>query len=252
MKQISRLLFIAVISAGVCVAQSPNGNSTAAAPSEKAQVSGPRAQSQGGIPAGSVIAAELSKSIDAKKAKTGDKVEAKVVMDLLSQGKVVIPRNSKVLGHVVEAKAHSKDSAGSTLSIAFDRIALKGGGELPFQSRIQAIGRPLQMAAMPDSSAMGDPSVSASSQSSVSVGMGGAAPRTSGGAAPGSYPGASPSSADPTIAPEKGPAPLGPNSEGVVGIKGLELKSDAQSSVISSDKDNVKLESGTQIILRTQ
>lgn len=250
MKRNSMLLFAGIICAGLCVAQSPQGNSSAAAPSDKPATIGTQAQSEGGVPAGAVIAAELSKSIDAKKAKTGDKVEAKIAMDVLSQGKIVIPRDSKVFGHVVDAKAHSKNSAGSTLSISFDRIALKGGNELPLHLRIQAIGRPLQLAALADSSPMSDPGASASSQSSVSVGIGGASPRAPG-SAPGAYPGTSPSSTDSAPPPEKGPAPLAPTSQGVVGIKGLELKSDAQSSVISSEKDNVKLESGTQILLRT-
>src|SRR6185437_13846064 len=50
---------------------------------------------------GSVLPVELDKSVDAKKAKPGDPVVAKVDQDLLSNGKIVIPRNSKVMGHVV-------------------------------------------------------------------------------------------------------------------------------------------------------
>lgn len=55
------------------------------------------------IPAGTIIPAALSKSVDAKKAKPGDKIEARITMDLLCNGKVVTPRDTKVIGHVTEA-----------------------------------------------------------------------------------------------------------------------------------------------------
>src|SRR5258708_4024431 len=47
-----------------------------------------------------VIAAELSKSLDARKNKVGDKVEAISTMDLLFHGQIVLPRDTKILGHV--------------------------------------------------------------------------------------------------------------------------------------------------------
>jgi hypothetical protein len=52
----------------------------------------------------------LTKTIDAKKAKTGDEVEAKVTMDLkTNSGEVLVPKDTKVIGHVTEAHARSKD-----------------------------------------------------------------------------------------------------------------------------------------------
>ncbi len=47
-------------------------------------------------------------------------------------------------------------------------------------------------------------------------------------------------------------APLGASSQGVVGISGLTLTSSPQGSVVSSEKDNVRLDSGTQLMLKTQ
>src|SRR4051812_2801846 len=51
------------------------------------------------VAAGTVIPAELDKSIDAKKCKTGDPVVAKTTSDLLSNGQVAIPRGTKITGH---------------------------------------------------------------------------------------------------------------------------------------------------------
>ena len=90
-----------------------------------------------------VIVAELSKSLDAKKAETGDPVEAKTTMDVLSQGKIVMPRNTRIVGHVTSAKAHSKESPDSNIGIAFDRAIMKDGHELSLAASLQAIGAPI-------------------------------------------------------------------------------------------------------------
>src|SRR5215470_12801866 len=64
------------------------------------------------LPPGTAIPAELSKSIDAK-----------VTMDLLAHGQIVVPRDSKLTGHVTEAKPRSKQSPESSVGIAFDHIS---------------------------------------------------------------------------------------------------------------------------------
>ncbi len=91
-----------------------------------------------------VISVELAKSLDARKIKANDKIEAKTVMDLLSHGQIVIPRNTKIIGHVTEAKAHSKQSPDSMVGISFDHVLMKDGRELPLQASVQAVARPLQ------------------------------------------------------------------------------------------------------------
>ncbi len=67
-----------------------------------------------------------------------------------------------------------------------------------------------------------------------------------------------PGNANPTAAPipdtTTGPATngrLSPNAQGVVGISGLSLSTGAaQDSLLTSPKHNVKLDGGTQMILR--
>src|SRR6516162_87341 len=60
------------------------------------------------IPAGTALAVELSKGIDSRKAKQGDPVYARTTQDMLSNGKVVIPHDSKVTGHITEAQGRPK------------------------------------------------------------------------------------------------------------------------------------------------
>jgi hypothetical protein len=230
--------------------QAPSQNPAAQTPT--AQAPNKQGPSTGQLPAGTLIPAELSKSLDSKKAKSGDKVEAKTAVDLLSQGKIVIPRNTKIIGHVTEAKAHSKESPDSMVGIVFDRIAMKDGHEVPIQAAVQAVARPLQSAALSNSNGADNSGMpSAGAPSTTGSGMGGsAAPRSSERVA--AYPPGTASGTDPSSPGGGTPAPLGPTTQGVVGMKGVSLKPSDQGTVISSETDNVHLDSGTQLILRTQ
>jgi len=241
-----RIFLFSLAIAAVAASAAAQNTAPATAVSESAGPATGQASLEGQMPAGTVIVAELSKSLDAKKVKPGDKIEAKTSMDLLSQGKVVIPRDTKIVGHVIEAKAHSKDSPDSMLGIAFDRMLLKEGRELPMQAAIQAMARPLQNPAFQGSGPMSD---NGGMPSSAPMPGGGG---MSGGGARSSTPSTYPTSAGADAPASGGPAPLGPASKGVVGMKGLELKSAGPASVITSEKDNVHLDSGTQLILRTQ
>ncbi|HXO37290.1 MAG TPA: hypothetical protein VN872_01560 [Candidatus Acidoferrum sp.] len=87
---------------------------------------------------GSILYAELSKTIDAKKAKVGDPITAVLAADVLSHGKIVIRRDSKLIGHVSEVQAHTKETPESRLGIVFDKVILKNG-EVSFQSLLLAI-----------------------------------------------------------------------------------------------------------------
>ena len=190
---------------------------------------------------GALIPAELVKSLDSKKVKEGDPVNAKVSMDLLSGGKIAIPRESKLVGHVTEAKARGKGESESTLGVVFDRLILKNGQEVPVHAIVQAVGAPLVSVAAGENeriASAGSPNVNAGGQ------FGGMPnpqmPRGAGGSQ------------------DSGPAnvarvqPLAPNATGVVGISGLTLRNTSSvSSVLASEKKNVKLDPGTQLLLRT-
>jgi len=232
----------------------PANPSNSAASNSSAQTPAPN-----GIAPGTVIPVELSKSLDSKKSKANDKIEAKISMDVLSHGQIVVPRNSKVVGHVTEAKAHSKESPESMVGVAFDRIIMKDGHDLPLQAAVQAIGRPLQSSPTftgggnepMSGTAGGMPPSGGSSRGS----MGGTT--TGGPTYPSSYPtyptgSASGSPSDNTGSTASSVTPLGPTSQGVIGIRGLSLNSSGQASVVASSSENVHLDSGTQLILRVQ
>src|SRR5438309_643914 len=110
--------------------QAPTNTDTHPSSTTAATASATGNSGQGAIASGTAINAELSKGIDSKKAKENDPVQAKVVQDVVVGGKVVVPRNSKLIGHVTQVKAAGKGQE-SSLGIAFDKAVLKNGQEIP-------------------------------------------------------------------------------------------------------------------------
>jgi len=100
------------------------------------QAASPQAPAR--LETGAILYAELTKTVDAKKAKVGDPVSAVLTADVLAHGKIVIRHDAKLLGHVTEAQIYSKEVTESRLGIVFDKIVTKSG-EVPFQSVLLAI-----------------------------------------------------------------------------------------------------------------
>ncbi len=230
---------------------------TAQVSSQPAGAPAPTAQpaASGELASGTILSVELSKSLDAKKLKANDKFEARTVVDLLAHGQIVIPRNTRIVGRVTEAKARSKESPDSILGIAFERALVKDGREVPIQAAVQAIGRPLQTAPslQTDDQMAATTSGMPSTPPSQRGGMSGSATSGTPFPSPNGYPpGGGTGLPDSSNSASSTVSPLGPTSKGVVGIKGLSLDSSGQASVVSSKSDNVHLNSGTQLILRVQ
>jgi hypothetical protein len=234
------------------------------------------------IPSGVSIPAVLNKGIDSKKAKPGDEVTARTAADVLDKGKVVVPRNTKLIGHVTEAKAKANGESESTLGIVFDKAVFKNGQSVPLQAGIQALAAPAASAA---SSLNGDDSLGAggggggramgSSGGGGGGGLLGGVGSTAGGVAntaggvAGGATGAVGSTAGnvgSTVGSTAGAVgqvgstaagatgSLSSASTGVIGMKGLQLNSassgDAAGSVITSAGKTVKLDSGSQMVLK--
>jgi hypothetical protein len=249
-------LFLATavwVLAAASFAQVPTEPASANPPGQPAASNAPNSATPGDTPpSGTLLPVELSKALDAKKSKANDRIEARTATDLLAHGQIVVPRNTKIIGHVTEAKAHSKTSPDSTLGISFDRVLLKGGREVPLQVAVQAIARPLQVGSGPEANVPRPDRQAGLSAPGQHGPMGDAS--TSG--VPSSYPGdltpdpiarnGSTGSENSTI------IPLSPTSKGVVGMKGLSLDTSGPAAILSSNSGNVRLEAGTQLILRVQ
>ena len=208
------------------------------------------------IAPGSVIPVSLTKTIDAKKAKTGDEVVAKVTQDMKStSGEVLVPKDTKVMGHVTEAQPRNKEQKESQVGIVFDRAVMKDGSAMQIPMSIQAIIG--EQGNDQNNDQNGGGGNSGATVRSSSPGATGGTRSGMGGSAPAPAP-SSTSTGDnlPNSAPtgKNSRPPITAQTEGVVGISDLKLNptasNAAEGSVVSSDKNNVKLESGTMILLR--
>jgi hypothetical protein len=198
---------------------------------------------------GTELRVELEKTVDAKKAKPGDPVLAKTIDELKSGTQVVAPRGAKVIGHVVTATPHEKDSP-SRLEIAFDKLDLGNGSQIPTKASIQALEKPASYAPMASDN-MGGQQAGSPPMASGNSRMGGMSPGGMG------QPSGAPNSGDTgnpgTMPAQNAPSSISPTAQGVIGMSGVSLiEGPTQDSVLTSEKHNVKLEGGTQMILRVQ
>jgi hypothetical protein len=205
------------------------------------------------LSAGSTIPAMLEKGVDARKNKVGDEVTAKTTENVKSGGQIAVPRGSKIVGHVTEAKARTKEEAESAVGIAFDHAVLKDGREIPLALEIQAIA-PAKSASPSD----------LTETPTIATGPAGGAPPVPGPGAP-MGPRADPNAGTPgrvsstnsAYGAASGLSPAGgltPGCHGVLGIDGLELSPETASStggsLIIARRRNVHLDGRTQLMLR--
>jgi len=75
----------------------------------------------------SSISGELEGKLDSKTAKPGDRVVLKTIDKVQTSDGTIIPRGSRLIGHVTEVQAYSKERGAAQLGIAFDRVEMKNG-----------------------------------------------------------------------------------------------------------------------------
>jgi hypothetical protein len=89
---------------------------------QKAAPSSHSAQNALAIDSGTKISAQLLTTLDAKKAKPGQRVVAKVTRPVKQNGRTIIRKNAHLIGHIVSARASGKGNASSQVAVAFDRL----------------------------------------------------------------------------------------------------------------------------------
>jgi len=227
---------------------------------------------------GSYMLVELTRGLTAKKLKPGDKVKAEVAQDVVSHGKVIIPVETELIGHVTEVCPHDSTNSESRLGIVFDRIVLKHFHDINFQAVVQAVAPPAPRPSRVDQpSQMLPPSMIVGARDNGTAPVGGmnSAAARRGQASTSSNASMSQASSTTTfpssITVKQSPSNHADGSSaqlettpagtpmsigmplGVRGLKGLSLSTAPSAStpgpVIVSNTDNVKLESGTQILL---
>ncbi len=230
------------------------------------------------------VLVELSKTLKANKLKPGDKVNAKVSQDVIAHGRIIIPVNTIFVGHVTEVRMLNQEGTESRLGIVFDRILRKHFPDINLHAVVQAVAAPAVRKSLVDESSQTlPPSMSSVGRTAISPIGGGAvvgsviSPRGQASANANSVnqlPSTTEPAAQTSLTARKSPTTIAATSasatplsqgssgnplsvgtpQGVIGIKGLSLSpassADTHGPVIVSNTGNVKLESGTQILLR--
>lgn len=235
------------------------------------------------------IDATLERRIDARRASVGDEVRATLNEPVRSQDGVVIEQGATLVGRITAATQYqratrAREGAASTLGIVFDKAVLGDGRELPMNATIQAIaaaqsatdaglgagdfGRADARSRM---SGQGSARGGAAPAGGVVGGVGGVAGGVAGGVT-GSATGAAGAAADRAGRTADGAARAGgrigatggldtrgrfvAGTRGAFGMQGIEIDGQAsgaaQASVIRSDSGNVRLDSGTRLLIVTE
>jgi hypothetical protein len=166
-----------------------------------------------------LIPAFLDTSLDSKKCKPGAEVVVKTAGTVRLTNKEIVARGTKIVGHATEAKARSGSETESSLGIVFDKIVLPDGKTLSIAGVVRAV------APNPNPAESGGDVTYADIAQTITH----STPSAGG---------------SPSVVPI-----LTVDSVGAQGIKNLQLGPDG---VFRSSGRTVKLETGTQIILRVQ
>ncbi|MGD0735024.1 MAG: hypothetical protein ABR976_07745 [Terracidiphilus sp.] len=218
----------------------PDAANTSAAPVEMRPVNG-----------------ELVGKLDSKSAKAGDLVVVKTDEAVKTADGTVIPKGSKLVGHVSKVESHSQGRENSAVGIAFDHAELKGGQSVAIESVIKALGP------APGDLMSNTPDATAAPMGASSPAGGGMAGRP-GGTTPTSGVGSTP---NPIAAQANGSSNNGASNAGTVvgktgddpirttSIPGVFLASTTPSEAPSlsgmlfAAKSEVHLDGGTQVVL---
>jgi hypothetical protein len=91
------------------------------------------------VDSGTLIQVEMNSDVDAKKAHAGDIFRTRLWEALRNGDKVILPKNTIVVGHVVAAQPRTKDNPESRLTVTFDKAVLKDGSELPLHGVVARV-----------------------------------------------------------------------------------------------------------------
>jgi len=250
---------------GTHVSQSTDVNASASADRSGAMTAGD-AQSSARVQMHPVNG-ELVGKLDSKTARSGDTVVVKTSEAFRTSEGIVVPKGSRLVGHVTEVQAHGNGNQDSHMGIEFDRAELKNGQSVAMHSVIESVAPPanaMAAASMDTSEDVGVGGGRAMGGGGRSGGglLGGASGATAGiGSGLGRTVGGSVDAAS-NVTRNAG-ATVGNSLNGAAGatgslgahataIPGVMLEGGAAGStsgVLSASKHNVHLDSGTQMTL---
>ena len=204
----------------------------------------------GNSPPVSTVFAVLTNTLESRTATAGQQLILRTVSDVVVDGEIVIPKGSKMLGHITQVITKKNNESRSVLAIVIERAIRKDGTEIPLQAIIAAVAAPRDGSLSSDPAYgmmhSNEPKMTGSGLGAV-VGTGTLPPSSKAN-----------STAAVATADLKGRMDesffLDENSQGAVGYEGLSLAwalaSPPPFTVFASKSKNLRLETGTQMLLR--
>ena len=123
------------------------------------------------------VAGELQGKLDSKSARVGEPVVLRTTQKTKTADGFVIPKGTRLLGHVTQVQAHARGRQQSTMGIVFDRAELKNGQSFAIHSLIESVGpsaAQIEAASMASEDAMAGPAGGGMAAGGGMMGGGGA------------------------------------------------------------------------------
>src|SRR5713226_6832147 len=171
MKKILLTISLTVAMAGVALAQTAE---TRGRTSASNTTSASKQGQQLNLQSGTQLAAQLENTLDARHAKAGDRVVLKTTQAVRQKGDVVVPKGSRLIGHVTDVQQRTKNDDQSVIGITFDRLQ-KGSMDVPIAASIVSITQ-----ARSQARTSGDSTLESDTMSSTSARSSAGAPASSG------------------------------------------------------------------------
>lgn len=242
------------LSAGMALAQGAPGAAPASAVA-------------GVFPNGLRVNAELKTKLDTKSAVVGEAVNAVTTEDLKDHNTILLPKGSTLSGEVTGVQAAESRKSPSRLGVLFERAVTKKGEAITMHAAIVAVVANSNVAMdmnndemqPPNTGGRGGGGAGGGMDNGDMGGMGSMSPRTSGSmdaGMPSSGMGAAPSASAPHIVTEANGnvASTGRSSDGNPLSVVMPVPSGGQSnrvgSVLATPKGDLKLDSGTRVVLQ--
>jgi hypothetical protein len=115
-------------------------NSASAGASNQTSAAANQAGKSINLDSGTHLAGQLQNTIDVRQAKVGDQVVLKTTQAIKSDGRTVVGKGSRLVGHVTEVAQKSKDNGESRIGILFDRLE-QGPLQVPIAATISSLTR---------------------------------------------------------------------------------------------------------------
>lgn len=119
------------------------------------------------LDSGTEIFGELQNSLDVRKAKVGDKVVLKTTKEIKENGKKVLAKGTRLIGHVADVQQKTKSTAASSVNIVFDKIE-NGSLTAPLNATITSITSAKSSSSLNNDSIMSDTSLGSTSSARTS------------------------------------------------------------------------------------